>query len=121
MTDRLRYPRSSCCVPFCRRTTAAFPPGHEWVCGEHWRLVDRALKALRRKFRLRYERRWSASTFDLIAAQAGRYVDEYIRDPTWQREYATHCAIDRQWSTFERGIWRRMKRQAIERATGVTA
>jgi hypothetical protein len=35
--------RLACQVPFCRRTTAAsrFPAGTEWICADHWRLVDR--------------------------------------------------------------------------------
>jgi hypothetical protein len=87
---RPRYPRSCCSVPFCRRTTTTFPPGHEWVCGEHWRLVDRALKTIR----ARLVRRWK-------------------RNGRWAR-YQPGDAVDR---TLD-ALWRRMKRQAIERAAG---
>lgn len=60
MTDRPRYPRTACCVPFCRRTSTLFP--HEWVCGDHWRLVDRSLKLVRTRLlhgrRNLPQRRW---------------------------------------------------------------
>jgi len=43
----------SCIVPFCRRTTkrAHFK---EWICGDHWRLFDKA----RRQVCGRHLRRW---------------------------------------------------------------
>jgi hypothetical protein len=46
--------RSSCIVPFCRRWSTKFPG--EWLCGEHWRGVDRALKRLRTKLHKRLDR-----------------------------------------------------------------
>jgi hypothetical protein len=85
MTERARYPRTSCIVPFCRRTSTLFK--HERVCAEHWRLVDRDLK----RFRTRHLKR------------LGRARNL------------------RRWHAAEALIWRRMKRQAIERATGVSA
>jgi hypothetical protein len=45
----------ACIVPFCRRTRGQrkgeppIRPGEEWICGPHYRLVDPALKALRRR------------------------------------------------------------------------
>lgn len=90
-----RYPRTSCCVPFCRRTSTLFRD--EWVCGEHWRLVDRSLKRLRSTLRRRWVKRWRA-------AQYRRRVDLNIA-----------------WRRVEAAIWRRMKRQAIERAAGASA
>lgn len=87
MTQRVRYPRTSCIVPFCRRTSTVMPG--EWVCGEHWRLVDRGLK----RVRTRLIRRWR-------------------RNGRWD---APDHAVDRTLNA----IWRRMKRQAIERASGV--
>lgn len=52
-------PRLHCVVPFCRRTRGlrkgeACLPG-EWICGDHWRLVDRRLKRLRSLNRRRYK------------------------------------------------------------------
>lgn len=90
---RPRYDRSSCCVPFCRRTTTTFPPGHEWLCADHWRLVDRSLKLSRTRLVRRFKRRG--------------WFEDRRRWPTVNR------ALD--------GIWRRMKRQAIERAAGMSA
>lgn len=94
MTDRPRYPKSACCVPFCRRTSTLFKD--EWLCADHWRLVDPQLKRLRtrliRRWRLRYER--------TLPDSRARYVAAVV----WRRgDYA---------------IWRRMKAQAIERAAG---
>lgn len=77
---KARYPRTSCIVPFCPRTSTLFP--NEWACGDHWRLVDRSLKAFRTRHLKHLER----------------------------------TASRRRWSTAEALIWRRMKRQAIERA-----
>lgn len=45
--------RLACCVPFCRRSTGR-TEFTEWLCGEHWRLVDPA----RRQVYDRYVRRW---------------------------------------------------------------
>lgn len=44
--------RVSCCVPFCQRTRGdrkgdPLFPGMEWICGPHWRLVDKRIKRLR--------------------------------------------------------------------------
>lgn len=89
MTARPRYPRSSCCVPFCRRTSTLFRD--EWICGEHWRLVDRDLKRLRTRLMGRFKRRRQT------------------------------MAVRRAWFRIEQATWRRMKRQAIERATGISA
>lgn len=45
--------RLCCVVPFCKRTTgrAEF---REWICGDHWRLIDRD----RRRAYGRYARQW---------------------------------------------------------------
>lgn len=89
MSERQRYPRSGCCVPFCRRTSTLFRD--EWICGEHWRLVDRDLKRLRTRLLIRFKRRPQT------------------------------MAVRRAWLRIEQATWRRMKRQAIERATGISA
>ena len=39
--------RLACLVPGCRHTTAR--PFREWICADHWRLVDRRMKQLRRR------------------------------------------------------------------------
>lgn len=83
MGSRPRFPRRGCAVPGCRRTSELFR--NEWLCADHWRLVDRSLKT----YRTRHLRKLS---------RAG---------------YATR------WRRAENLIWRRMKRQAIERAAGL--
>lgn len=45
--------RLACCVPFCRRTTGR-TEFSEWLCGEHWRLVDKR----KRRIYGRYVRQW---------------------------------------------------------------
>ena len=38
-------------VPGCRCGATCYPPGCEIICPKHYRLVDRRLKALRRRCR----------------------------------------------------------------------
>jgi len=76
-------------VPFCRRTSTLFRG--EWVCVEHWRMVDPALRRLRG----RLVRRW--------------------RRLGWLDEPGRWRAVERAYE----GWWRRVKRQAIERAAGI--
>lgn len=93
MTAAVRTP---CCVPFCRRSTAGRWKG--FICGPHWRLVDRDLKQLRSRLRRRFMKR-----------------GEVVTIPRGWRFLTDRAA------RIENGIWRRMVRQAIERATGVSA
>lgn len=86
---RNRYPRIPCVVPFCRCGATSYPPGHEIICPKHYRLVDPALKARRRKVRVALKRRGLLET------------DRHFR--------------------LDGVLWDRIKRQAIERATGVSA
>lgn len=37
-----------CDVPGCRRWTRRYAPGDGYLCPDHWKLVDRKLKAFRR-------------------------------------------------------------------------
>lgn len=46
--------RISCIVPFCRRTRGdrkgdPITPGMEWICAEHFRPIDRAMKRIYRR------------------------------------------------------------------------
>jgi hypothetical protein len=45
--------RTRCCNPFCRRTTSTerlAAKGHnEWLCPDHWRLVNPKLRLLYRR------------------------------------------------------------------------
>lgn len=96
-TLRARYPRTACCVPFCRRTSTLFPK--EWLCADHWRLVERRLKRFRTK-RLNQLR--------------GRWQKAYAEEPQSKRATMARQAYWR----AEALIWERMKRQAISRAAG---
>lgn len=46
--------RVRCCVPFCRKTRKNELGFDEWLCGDHWRLIDKA----RRQVWGRINRRW---------------------------------------------------------------
>lgn len=83
--------RLPCCVPFCRRSTAR-TEFSEWLCGDHWRLVDRR----RRRVYGRYMRQWRR-----YGPEARVHIDGRV----------FRAAADR--------IWRRLKREAIERAAGI--
>ena len=81
--------RCPCVVIGCRRSVKreAIAPDTEWICRDHWKLVDRLIKLLH--FRIRRKRK-------------------RLGDPT----YLTGAAVN---------VWHRAKRQAIERAMGITA
>lgn len=84
MTTRLH-----CCVPFCRRTTA-HTEFSEWLCGDHWRLVDRRRRQV-----------------------YGRYMRQ------WRRYRGAPSGLSRSEHNAAHRIWERLKRQAIERAAGI--
>jgi hypothetical protein len=87
--------RLPCLVPGCRHTRKA--GGHpEWICHDHWALVDRRLKLRRREVSHRLRRRGE------LARTADSY--EVLSDrAAWMMAM----------------LWRRMKAQAIERAAGL--
>ena len=86
--------RIPCVVPFCRRTAASdqCSGSGEMICGLHWRLADRSLRRRYARWRRRYDR---------VDDDGGR-MSERI-----------YGLLDR--------MWKRAKRQAIERAAGITA
>src|SRR5882762_6265611 len=62
--------RLACVVPFCRRTTAR-AYFDEWICGDHWRLIDK----VRRQVYGRHLRRWlryGAAAYGPAAARIWR-------------------------------------------------
>jgi len=67
-----RYPRVACLVPFCRCGATCYPPepGLQIICPKHYRLVDRSLKALRRKARKAGRFRLASMLWRRIASQA---------------------------------------------------
>lgn len=86
-----RLMRTSCLVPFCRRTTSneklKARRHTEWICGRHWALTDR--QARRLLFR--------------------------IRRKITQRPLSRRLVLQ----GIEMRLWELLKRQAIERAAGI--
>ena len=85
MPERPTYEKSSCCVPFCRRTSRRFKG--EWICADHWKLVPRTLKAFRTKRLKDVGREWEKADVQLqLANQAGFFgfqmIDQYAHDNT---------------------------------------
>lgn len=89
MTERPKYPRTGCVVPFCRRTSTLFQG--EWICGEHWRCVSPHLRRRHHKLARAYRKADAAQRY----GRANRLI-----------------------GLFERN-WARIKRHAIERAGGI--
>ena len=54
MRRNQKYKTLTCCIPFCHRQTSKYPDCEEFLCCDHWPLVDRSL----RKLRTRIWRRW---------------------------------------------------------------
>ncbi len=99
----MRDGRTSCCVPFCRRTTAG--AGIEWVCNMHWPKVPKPLKErlqlarrIRRRAELRFQKRF--------ADQGDTYTPEQ-----WRRVEAARGLAARAWD--------RCRDAAIQSAIGV--
>ena len=110
----------SCCVPFCRRRTCLTTS--EWICHEHWPLVDRRLKAYWRRQMRKRHREWEVAEACYQARDAAIVAEAdprgiHIEDPIWafmeKREKARH-----RWWVSHTTIWGRIKRQAITRAAG---
>lgn len=62
--------RLACVVPFCRRTTA-HANFHEWICGDHWRLIDKVRRQVY-GHHLRRWRRYGAAAYGPAAARIWR-------------------------------------------------
>lgn len=97
--------RISCCVPHCRRTRANTEGWDSWICGEHWRLVPKKMRAV--KNRNAREIRSAIAKNPLVA--------EYWKMPPGAPE---RIAAVRLWNTHDR-IWSRCKRAAIEKGMGI--
>lgn len=97
MTDTAA-PRLACLVPFCRRTFkngklgAPWPEGSEVICGKHWRMVDKALRA-------RHRKAWRL---------VGKIETRHGKQRTWH--FARRLGFR---------IWDRIRVQATERAAGI--
>lgn len=101
--------RRGCIVPFCPRWSRRFDD--EWICADHWRLVPRAQKALRTALRRRWRARWAK----LEAERDSHPEDSKARFLANRRL----GALNKLWRHTEHRIWERMKKAAIERATGL--
>jgi hypothetical protein len=111
MTDRL-----PCCVPFCRRTTRDDGRFSEWICGAHWRLVDKELRRLKsragaaiRKAEAEIES-INREGYEFALAHDGGVAEEIIA--------RLGAAMARRRRKLRQAwhLWERCKRQAIERA-----
>ncbi len=58
--------RMGCCMPFCRRTVSRDKGYKEWLCPNHWRMVPKRLKWLKRRVEARarknptpYNQQWA--------------------------------------------------------------
>jgi hypothetical protein len=62
--------RLRCIVPFCRRTTGR-ADFEEWICGDHWRLIDKDRRRVYGRH-LRRWRRYGSSAYGPAAARIWR-------------------------------------------------
>ena len=113
---RPRFARSNCCVPFCRRTSTLFRG--EWLCGDHWRLVDRSLKTFRTR-RLKVAYRAVEKADDLSVITEREFNEGRVSRSTLDDHLAFAERTYARWGRLERATWARMKRQAIQRAGGL--
>lgn len=104
MSDRI-----PCVVPHCRRTARREPADDETtevICGKHWRMIDKAVRARHKQMKRRQDwldRQWEKDGGDDIADAV---------NPKWPR-------IIRRWVRLRRKAWAHCKRQAIEAAGGI--
>lgn len=72
-----QHSRVACIVPFCRRTCSRAwlkeRDHEEFICGEHYRLVDARLRSLRRKVEKRMRR---AVVPEFLERMSGRLWDK---------------------------------------------
>lgn len=81
----------ACVVPFCPHTTTRHPDAAEWICADHWRLVSKLAKLGLRRSR-----------------------EKCLRHPEKHPQRAFYFQLNQK-------FWGHAKRQAIERAAGITA
>lgn len=102
--------RLKCCVPFCNRTRGdrkGDPVNRysEWICGDHWKLVDRRTKLFRRRCDTALEKARRE-----VAAYRSRHGDEIHIDLALKINHAGRRAAR---------AWDRCKREAIEKGMGI--
>lgn len=100
MSQHPKPGRIACEVPFCRRTAKDDgAEGQQIICGKHWRLADRSLT--------RRYRKWQRRADDLMSLPPERYTA------------ADQQKVVRVFNLV-RKMWDRIRRQAIERAVGIS-
>lgn len=92
-------------MPGCRRTRIDPGDGLHWICGRHWQPVDKQYRAV--YARAKREAAEAAAIFK------GFPTLGYSADK--ERAWAFAVRLRRR----ETRLWRRVQRQAIERAMGV--
>ena len=93
--------RLTCCVPFCRRTTANKEGFEEWICRDHWMAVPKSHRRRKSNLGRRYTKKFGNTQF--WEYQAG------------SKQRLEAVRLMRLWTT----AWRICKRIAIERAVGI--
>ena len=96
MNSHPRYPRVNCCVPFCKRGSTKWPVPYELLCGDHYRMADKALRMKRARVRRKL-------------AKLGEFDTMNFR-----------CLSDRA-ARIDGLFWSKIRRQATERALGISA
>lgn len=62
--------RIQCCVPFCPCTRKNVSAEYcEWICGDHWRLVDKARRRVWERARKRWRRFGPPVSADAISSR----------------------------------------------------
>jgi hypothetical protein len=111
--------RICCCVPFCKRTVDPEKGFGEWLCQKHWMTVDKRQRRLLQG-RHRQERNARAAMFDARVRARWHWQHHGKPDAALWRELVVTC--EGYMAARERTLraWERCKRQAIERAAGLT-
>lgn len=89
MADRPRYPKSTCCVPFCRRTSTVMPG--EWLCRDHWMQLPAIERRLFKRAQRQVRARWLHMNY--------------------RRKVAANARLDR--------LWARLRDMARDTAGGI--
>jgi hypothetical protein len=110
--------RLPCCVPFCRRTIGAEGTFSEWICGRHWRLVDKDLRRL--KSRAGAAVRKAEAEIEAINREGYEFALAHDGGVAEKIVAGLGVAMDRRRRKLRQAyrLWERCKRQAIERALG---
>lgn len=96
MTQAMRHPRVNCCVIGCRRGSTKWPVPYELLCGEHYRMADKALRMKRARVRRKLAK---LGELDTVAGQS----------------------LTERAARIDSLFWVRIKRQATERSLGISA